>query len=162
MSVLMMNDKGLEVLAETISKILNMGFNYFGFFPPKNLAKVLDDCRTGRNFYSSEKILERLYKLNSRAYSERYKNISPYAALGEVPKPDFSGADITEHREYSNYHVIIRPWHYQILKLLDCFTYQVDDVKDELIPELNSLANILAGFIARNCDEYENIPWGGM
>ena len=159
MSVLMMNDKGLATLSVAISQILNMGFNFFGFEAPEKLKNVLKDCRTDRHFYSDRKIFERLYTLNSRAYSDRY---SVAAEEQIVPEPDFTGTTIAEPREYTNYHAIIKPWHYKLLKLLDCFNYQVDDMKDDLVPALNSLAVTLAGFIARNNDEYENAPWGDI
>lgn len=160
MICLMMNEKALAAIALATENLLNMGYDAWGFDAPEILFEALRDCENERGFFHTEKIYEKLYVLNSRAYAGRYKepvNIIP-------PEVDFSSLHLWKRPEY-NGHYIIKEWHYKLLKLLDCFNYQTAEQatsRDPLKKAMDELARVLSCFIARNSAAYEAAPWGNF
>ncbi|MEG1477119.1 MAG: hypothetical protein RSC38_05250 [Oscillospiraceae bacterium] len=157
MSSFIMSAKSLSILANTLEKVLNMGFNRFGFDAQSNLKEVLSDCCDDYKFYSDEKIFFRLSLLNATAVSARYHDENADA-------PDFSDAlSIVAERDFKAGHEIILPWHFQFCKLLDCFLYQCDEVyarEDELFLALSAFSQDYKSFIVSNSAEYCSFPWG--
>jgi len=163
MSCFIMETKAIAALAVAIEKLINMGFNYFGFSVPDSLYKALYECAQvyPHGFFSKKEIFSALYILNCRAYNTKYK-VEEEAEL--IPEPDFSGCDITERLQY-NGHYIVKEWHYRLMKLLDCFLYQVSEdatYNDPLTIGLQDLSRTLCGFIVRNNDMYDKFPWGSL
>lgn len=160
MSCLMMNEKALAAIALATENLLNMGYDAWGFDAPEILFESLSGCESECGFFYTEKIYEKLYILNSRAYAGRYNepvNITP-------PDVDFSSLHLWERPEYNEFYTI-KEWHYKLLKLLDCFNYQTDEQttsRDPLKKAMDELARVLSGFIARNSAAYSAAPWGNF
>lgn len=160
MSCFIMNAETIGTLAASLEKVLNMGFNFFGFEAPGSLFNALRDCENPRGFFDEKKIYAALYELNSRAYCARYKEES----ADDLPKVDFNRCNIVKRAEYNN-HLIVAKWHYQLLKILDCFIYQVsEDVtrSHALTLALKDMRLVLMAFIIHNNDIYANLPWGTL
>lgn len=159
MSCYIMEPRALAALAIATEQILNMGFNYFGFDAPRALFDALEDCENPAGFYDARAIYGRLYALNARAYRGRYRQ----EADTEPPEVDFSGLTIAQPPEWHDHHATIQPWHYRLLKLMDCYTYQVDEdatAGDPLTRAMVELSAALMRHIVRNTDEYATAPWG--
>ena len=160
MSCFIMDLRALACMAEVIGRLLNVGYNSFGFEAPRELYDALNDCIDTTGFYSERLIYDRLYALNARAYAERYKK----SEEATPPDIDFSGLDIWEHPDPNGrYGYVIKPWHYRLQKLIDYYNYQTDEGtarKDPLKIAMDKLARILCAFIVRNTAEYDAAPWG--
>lgn len=160
MSCFIMNEKALAALAIATGKILNQGFNYFGFEAPHVLYDALNDCKADvYRDYNAPQIYAKLYALNAQAYAGRYRedaDITP-------PDVDFSGVDVTHAPQYADNSFKVCPWHYQLAKLVDCYCYQTDEDAtrgDELIRAMRELSNTLRGFIVQHSADYIAVPWG--
>ena len=159
MSCFVMEPRALACMAEVIGRLLNVGYNSFGFEAPRSLYDALKDCNDATGFYNERYIYARLYTLNARAYAKRYREPEDTTP----PDVDFSGLDIWERPEPNgHYGHAVKPWHYRFLKLVDCYNYQTDsgDEKDPLKKAMDELAQILCLFIVRNAAEYDAAPWG--
>lgn len=158
MSCFMMDERAISVLSNTLESVMNSGFNRFGFEAPESLHKALSDCRDHYGFYFSEKIFSRLYILNARAYSTRYKS----EWNGCVPsKPEIHS--IIQERQREEHHEKLFPWHYKFAKLLDCFIYQVSEDatrNDPLTLALIDFSSSYKSFLVFNTAEYASEPWG--
>ena len=162
MSCFIMNEKALAALAIATEKVMNQGFNYFGFEAPRELYNALSDCKAGvYRDYNAPLIYAKLYALNARAYAGRYRedaDITP-------PDVDFSGVDVTHAPQYADHSYKVCPWHYQLAKLVDCYCYQTDEDAtrgDELAKAMRELSNTLRGFIVQHSADYMAAPWGTL
>lgn len=158
MSCFMMDERAISVLSNTLESVMNSGFNRFGFEAPESLHKALSDCRDHYGFYLSEKIFSRLYILNARAYSNRYK--SDWNSCIPV-KPEIHS--IIQKRQLENHHEKLLKWHYKFAKLLDCFIYQVSEdatQNDPLTLALIDFSRLYKSFLVVNTEEYDSEPWG--
>lgn len=159
MSCFVMEPRALACIALSVEKLLNMGYEAWGFEAPSGLYDALrDSCADEWDFYDSERIYSRLYELNARAYAERYKEQED----ATLPNVDFSRLNIWERPDY-NGHYIIKPWHYRLQKLIDCYNYQTDEGsarKDPLKKAMDELSRVLCAFIVRNAADYDAAPWG--
>lgn len=159
MSCFVMSDNTLAALADTLERVLNSGFNRFGFSAPDSLYKALDDCWNKYGFYSSDLIFKRLYDLNGRAYNGRYKDKASLLEIPEMPE----GITLVQPRERENGHERLLPWHYQFAKSLDCLIYQASEDatrSDPLFLALIDLSRIYKAFLVENTDGYSNALWG--
>lgn len=161
MSCFVMEPRAIAAIASNVSKLLNMGYEAWGFSAPDSLYDALSDCTDIAHFYQEEAIYKCLYEVNARAYAGRYNDPGIDT---DAPKVDFCGLHIWEHVEY-NGHYIIMPWHYKFLKLVDCYNYQTSEDAtrtDPLKKAMDELSHVLCAFIARNSDYYEKAPWGNL
>ena len=126
-----------------------------------HLIKAVSDCRD-RHGYSEEAIYKKLYAENYKAFAGRYKDhqidviIPEYKPYSIIKQPEY---DFVE--KFGSYRVI-KPWHFQMLKYLDCYLYQVDEDSthnDELVSGIQELRNDFANTILRNIPEYITAEW---
>ena len=125
--------------------------------------KTLEGCKTSCLYFAAA-IYRRLYAVNIRAYNGRYTNheepadeTAPVIDVGEyiVHHPP-------EHREHG---FAVRPWHYQLAKLLDFWLYQTLEDATRNAPLRLAMAEFrdaLYGFIIQNSPRYIEIPWGEL
>ena len=162
MSCFIMNEKALAALAIATEKVMNQGFNYFGFEAPRELYNALSDCKAGvYRDYNAPLIYAKLYALNARAYAGRYRDDLDITA----PDVNFSGLDITHPPQYAQNSFVVQPWHYRLAKLIDCYCYQVSEDatrRDDLARAMHDLSNTLRGFIVQRSADYMAAPWGKL
>lgn len=158
MSCMMMPEKSLAMLADTITSVLNHGYNNFGFSAPASLYDALDDCRGHYGDFHVKDVYTALFLLNQSAYTGRYKEDCA-AIILDVPNVP----RMHEPREGRNNHDVVKPWHFHFCKLLDFLVYQCNEDATYQTPLFNALcdmANTVSSFIVRNMDEYDAIGWG--
>lgn len=165
MSCMMMGLEPLAALANAVECRLNSDYNYWGFEAPDSLYRELTDC-TGAytNYYFARGIFRRLYAVNAKAYNGRYAGHEDPA---DEEAPDFEGGEyIVHHRpEYREHGFAVRPWHYQLAKLLDFWLYQTNEdatYNDPLRLAMRDFRDRLYHFIIQNSDEYVKMPWGDL
>ena len=155
MSAFILNPEKIAALADYIDTLNYVGFDYFGYSIPQALNHALQlTTRTG----NEKKIFNALYSLNVRAVNGRYNNNEQET----IEKPTQYPV-IYHPKDYGNGHDIIRPWHYQLLKTLQCFIYQCCEdatINDPLYKALEELEKTIAFYIVQNQDAYYNAQWG--
>lgn len=163
MSCFVMNKEPLAALANAVEALLNCGYNYWGFEAPASLYEALADCKTSCTYFA-EKIYRRLYAVNIWAYNGRY---------GNHEEPVDEEAPIIEGNKYIIHHppkyrkssFAVRPWHYQLAKLLDCWLYQTAEnmtYQDPLRLAMAEFRNNLYGFIVTHSPGYTTAQWGEL
>lgn len=157
MSCCVLSTTHIAILARGIEKIINApGLNDF---KSENLSKVFEDCRT-EGWADEEKIYKKLYELNLKAYESRYKEIGD----NYIPKP-FNYPDILPFPEVSKttFHVYeVTPAHYQFLKLLRSYNYQINEYgleENKVRKELEKVVQKIKNFIIDNSEEYNKAKW---
>lgn len=159
MSSFIMFDRSHAAIADTLWRILNSGFNRFGFDAPDSLHNALKDCRDRYGYYSCEQIYNRIYQLNARATGARY-------GVDASPVPDMPAfPSLVEPRQCINYHEKLLPWHYTFCKLLDCLIYQCSEDatrNDPLLLALIDFSRVYKSFLVVNTEEYSAAPWGSF
>lgn len=157
MSAFILDEKKIAALADYIDCLNFVGFDYFGYSIPKELHDALKlEKRSG----NSIQIFNALYSLNVRAVNGRYKDTEPTPEETTIPK---DRPTLYHPQDWQNGHAIIKPWHYTLLKLLQCFNYQCCEdatIKDPLYIALEKLEKTLIYYIVENQEEYNNAPWG--
>ena len=151
MSCFIMQDRALAAIAESICSIGNAGYNPFGMEIPRSLREALDDCHRDR-WLMPDLVYKALYKLNLAAYSGRYREDAE-EVTPNMPK----GCEIAYPCRDP------KPWHYQLLKLLDCFVYQCEEDATKNAPLLLGVREFsaeLAIWLVRNNPEYLESLWG--
>ena len=163
MSAFMLEGERIAQLADYISALHNMGFDYFGYSMPETLHHELLDCRDNYGFMMTAKVYDRLSDLNMRAVCGRYDR-EPFI-IGDIPTyeeiyhPRKRGTDDRVEGWYEE----IQPWHYELLKLTQCFLYQCEEdatIKDPLYLALRELENLQMSHIISNVPEYKLAQWG--
>ena len=171
MSSFILAPERIATLADYIATLNNAGYDYFGYSIPEELHSELKDCQRGNTDRRTDvkKVFSKLYNLNVKATGSRY-DIEVEAA---EPMPCYEV--IHRPREYSDtpYRVegsrfvkgyeIIQPWHYEILKLTQCFIYQCEEEATENEPLLKALKELETeqmSHIIRNSVDYIAAPWG--
>lgn len=149
MSAFMMSNETLSMLAEIIHRYHESGGEEFGVWFPTELFIEL-----GGKAYYKETTFKALADLNVQSLKERYGD-DVDDMIGEV---DFiSGCDIWEPDVRG-----IKPWHYQVLKSLDCYLYQSCEGKcyqDPLYKALEKLRDKWGCYIAEKQPGYELADW---
>lgn len=141
---------------ETLSMLANLIYRYretdgeaFGLCFPAELLECF-----GKKASYSELIFKALAELNIRSLKERYGD-DVDDLIGDV---DFiHECDIWEPKVYG-----IKPWHYQVLKSLDCYLYQSCEGKcyeEPLYKALEQLRDKWGCYIAENQPGYELAEW---
>lgn len=157
MSCMIVSDEILSKIGNFISRLLNQGYNSFGFSVDKEVFDAFKDCKTF-DYYNSNRIYEELYKLNVKAYNGRYKEEN----VDELLMPKNPNIDIWQDRKAENWNELTQKWHYEILKNLQCLHYQLeedatyDDVKTKALKEI---INTVAMFIATHNEIYHSVSW---
>lgn len=163
MSCMIMGYEPLAALANAVETRLNVGYSYWGFEAPDSLYRELADCKRSCTYFS-EQIYKRLYALNVRAYNGRYANHEE-PADEEAPAIDVNRYTVHHGPEYREHGFAVRPWHYQLAKLLDCWLYQTAEdatYKDPLRLAMVEFRDNLYSFIVTNRPEYVTSSWGDL
>lgn len=158
MSCFIVSRETTAALADFISSACNMGYDYFGFDAPESLHDALSDCKEFYKYCDPEKVYFRLREMNFDAYVARYKEID-----FDFAPDEYRENIMYKPREYAEGFHRVLPWHYDMLKKLDCYLYQCTEgeiYKTALYTALQEMKNILTGFIARNNAVYCECKWG--
>lgn len=168
MSCLIQKSENVAIIATFISRLLNQGFNSFGFSADRDVIMAFRDCQ-GRGFYNDRMIYEKLYEANFKAYNKRYENSKSHTYMEfswefykDTEAYAYNEVDIWEHRVFSSDgHDIPQEWHYKVLKSIQFLLYQVADNgnEDPIYKALESLQATLAMYIITNSEKYRKIKW---
>lgn len=163
MSCFVMNPEPLAAIANAVETRLNCDYNYWGFEAPASLYNALADCKTSCTYFA-EDIYRRLYAVNIRAYNGRYAD---HEEPEDEEAPTINLRKYIVHRppEYREHGFAVRPWHYQLAKLLDCWLYQTAEdatYKDPLRLAMAEFRDNLYSFIVGNSPEYTVAPLGEL
>lgn len=156
MSAFIMNPVSIAQLAEYISALNYVGYDFFGYSIPESLNNALNLTRAA----DERKIFNALYALNVKAVNGRYNDNTPDTA--EMPK-EYKTLFHVKAWDGKNGIYKIEPWHYQLLKRLQCFIYQCTEdatINDPLYKALKDLEHTIIYFIATNSPEYSRAIWG--
>ncbi len=165
MSCFILNDEKIAGLAEYIAALYNMGFDYFGYSIPENLGRELSACVDRSGFMDSKKIYLRLFDMNATAYAGRYKEPKAEPAdpaalkFPQIYKAREAGTD----PDIKEWFEDIKPWHYELLKLTQCFIYQCSEDathKEPLYIALKELEAEQLAHIISNQPDYIKAAWG--
>lgn len=159
MSCMIMSAKPLASLADFITSLLNVGYNYFGMEAPSSLYRALDDCVDKWGQYSERAVYDALHDLNVRAYKGRYGREND----DEGSYPAYATNTAHKPRECVEHHEKVMPWHFLIEKRLAFLTYQCceDATYDTpLYKALVELEHQLDTFIVQNSDAWQGLGWG--
>lgn len=165
MSCFIMQAEGIAALSEFTADLLNNGFDHYGFDAPNELSWALSGCRDPYCFFDPKKIYQALYALNVAAYTGHYERDFDGAGqkLDGQQAPDIKTSDYIIHNGISGRHELAS-WHYRIVKLLQCYNYQVAEdatMNHPLADALKKLEQALTSFIVVKSPEYEAAPgWG--
>ena len=156
MSCLMVNPDTVSHVSYFISRLLNRGFNSFGFEAEWCVYEAFGDCNVG-GFCNADKVYEVLYILNHEAYVKRYELKQTWLDVkNHYPNPH---EDIWKHRAKGD---MVQDWHYQMLMHLQvlCYNMAEDSVSGKYkIDALRSLAGTLAMFIATHNETFRALEW---
>lgn len=156
MSAFLMNDDRIAQLADYITTLGNVGYDYFGYSMPELLRLALIDCMDRRGNLFVEKVFEKLYNFNAAAVSGRYKT-------EQEPTPSLPlYVPLIQHRSPKCYDEI-KPWHYELFKLTQCFLYQCDEDATSdtgLFKALKELESLQALHIVQNNPLWQQAAWG--
>lgn len=158
-----MNLEPLAALANAVEAQLNCDYNFWGFEAPASLYDALRDCKVSCAYFT-EKIHKKLYAVNIRAYNRRY-NSHKEPADEEALDIDMRKYIIHHPPEYKEHNFAVRPWHFQLAKLLDFWLYQTaEDAthNDPLRLAMVEFRDNLYTFIIRNNPEYTNTQWSEL
>lgn len=153
-----LKSEDISVLANFMARLLNHGFNSFGFSAPNALVIALMDCRDNSGFYRASKIYAELSKLK---YWMIYDN--PHKEMDDIYNiPEYREYDIYQPAYCRNYHFVVQNYHFQIKKMLDsyislCSTHMSDGVY--IVQALVEMSATLTSFIVANSDSYADLPW---
>ena len=164
MSCFVMLPDALRAMGEAISTIHNRGVEYCGFDCPQSLRDALAPCRDWHGEVSGKCVYEALFALNVRAVAGRYREESDVAVPDATIFPELMHP-VQLVRIGNHWAMSIQPWHYQLLKLLECWLYQTDEdftINHPLHKGVADLVNSIQGFIVHNAAEYINTPWGSI
>lgn len=157
MSCFIVSDETLSKIGNFIARLLNQGYNSFGFEVGREVFFAFEDCIID-GFCNSNRVYEELYKLNVKAYNGRYKEEN----IEELEIPKNPNIDIWEHMKVKNSFAIAQRWHYEMLKKLKCLHYQLEEdatYEDVKTKALEKIINTLAIFIATHNEIYDGISW---
>lgn len=163
MSCQVMEPEPLAALANAVESRLNCNHDFWGFEAPDSLYHELEDCRNS-TLYCAEDIYRRLYALNIRAYNGRYTN---HQEPAEEDAPVIDGSKYIVHHgpAYREHGFAVRPWHYQLARLLDFWLYQTSEDatrRDPLRLAVGEFRDNLYYFIVRNSPAYFSERWGTL
>ena len=147
MSAFYVGTESLSMITDIISRYLVGGFNSFGFEFPREIVTLFEG-------ESDERIFNALAGTNLDALEQRYSK--------ETAAEMFDGKGYEEGHDIWQPRDGVQPWHYQLLKSLNCYMYQCSEgnVPDSPIYKaMEKLVISLTVFIACNQEEYKNAEW---
>ena len=148
MSAFYVGTESLSMLTDIISRYLVAGYNSFGFEFPSEIVTLFEG-------ESDKKIFNALAGTNLNALEARYGQ----KGAAEM----FDGKDYEEgHDIWENRDGVIKPWHYQLLKSIQCYLYQCSEGNVPDTPIYKAMEKLevkLTRFIACNQPEYEKAEW---
>ena len=153
MSCAISKPEKVSKVANFISRLLNQGYNSFGFEAPSDVFEAFADCKDNHGYYSDKKIYTALVELNFKAYNGRYNETNV------IDEEEFKNPDIDIWEPRTKY---VQKWHYEILKDLQSVHYQlVEDAtdKDPKTKAISELAKTVAMYIATENEIYESCSW---
>lgn len=160
---MIMEPEPLAALANAVEARLNCGYNYWGFEAPDSLSRELNDCMACCT-YQAEDIYRKLYAVNIRAYNGRYADHEEPVGE-EAPAIDVGKYIVHRPPEYREHGFAVRPWHYQLAKLLDFWLYQTAEdatYTDPLRRAMGEYRDNLYAFIVMNSSPYVDARWGEL
>lgn len=159
MSCFILSNEKLSILARAVRTVITGGVNYCGFEGSKNATRLIGICKDEYDDTSEAALFNVLADLNEAAYYSRYREYAePEYFLFNTTAPEY----VTPIK-YKNGAYIITPEHYKLLKLLNCYIYQVserDTDKSEVKAILEDIRDSLGDMILYNSPEYIKAPWG--
>lgn len=155
MSAFMMSNETLSMLADFIARYYKTEGRVFDFRFPDELYKEL-----GPMAFDGEMVFHKLAHLNVKSLRNRYTDYEDL--LGDIEYEP--GNDIWANSVYDIEHGVkyMQPWHYQILKSLDCYLYQSCEgncYKEPLYQAILSLRDKWGAYIAENQPQYTEADW---
>lgn len=158
MSCLLTSPETISKISNFAEKLLNMGYDFFGFSANIDLYYELIDCQTSGHFDAC-KIYNRLCEMNQQAYQSRYSDTE----IIKYPPYDLS-ASITKRMVINDqYHTAsVQQWHFEMLKHLDFYIYQCNEDATSDSPLFKSIKGLraeLADFILMHSIEYLKEKW---
>lgn len=162
MSAYILQPERIAQLADYLTSLYNMGYNYFGYELPEEIREEIRDCRDKYNYISVKRVFEKLYNFNAAAVAGRYK--SEISEVPEMPetKAIYHPRECLKSDEIREYCENIKPWHYELLKLIQCFIYQCSEeatINSTLYKGFRELERRLMGFIIDNTPAYKKAAW---
>ena len=156
MSAFMMSNETLSMLSDFIARYYKTGGRVFDFRFPDELTKEL-----GHFAFDSEMVFHRLAHLNVESLRRRYPG-DYEDLLGDIEYE--SGHDIWANgvRDIEHSVIFMQPWHYQILKSLDCYLYQSCEGGCYELPLYKGIAALRdkwGAYIAENQPQYSEADW---
>ena len=163
MSAFLLNENRIAQLADYLSTLHNCGFDFFGYDMPQDLKTELLDCRDIYGNTTTKKIFEKLYNLNAAAVAGRYDKETVPAP--DMPKftPIHKPCEAAHDETIARWYEAIKPWHFELLKLFQCFLYQCDEDatrETDLFKALSRLEYTMLNHIVSNNPEWINSNWG--
>lgn len=163
MSAFLLSENRIAQIADYLSTLYNCGFNFFGYSMPEELHNELSDCCDIYGNTNTKKIFEKLYNLNAAAVAGRYDEAQTPAP--DLPKftPLHHYREAAQDETIKRWYEDIKPWHFELLKLFQCFLYQCDEDatrETDLFKALNRLEYTMLNHIVSNNPEWINSKWG--
>jgi hypothetical protein len=156
-SCVIVNNKIMSVVANLLSRMLNTGFDSFGFEIKDELKAAFKNCYCN-GCYSAKKIYERLYELNFKAYNERYGECewTTFETFMVDKQNQMLEIDVWEHRAGDDH---ARTWHYQAIRCLQEVHYQLCEGKIYDCAETKAIGQLIGSFaifIVTHTKEYDD------
>ena len=164
MSVILLSDYKIMQLAAYIADLSIRGCENYGFSIPEDLANELSDCRDYYGDLDAYKVYRKLFELNAAAYVGRYKEEETPEPLPKAPeyKPIHHMIERIHDEAARRWYDKIEPWHYELLKLTQCFNYQCDSDATYQTPLFKALKKLEAAEmteIVTNNPDYVRAAW---
>ena len=161
MSCYFIGEESIYQLADYLNTLRKIGWDYFGYSMNSDLRNALaPDGVNVKGIYTM------LAELNMSAVNSRYKDdngIQTYQEFDVIEKRNIEPLYHPNDWNSETQCLVIKPWHYQLLKKLQCFIYQCsEDINrnNELLKGLEILASQITSFIVDNQPEYRAAQWG--
>ena len=165
MSVLICKAESVSILADFIVRLLDCGLECYGFSCPQILGNYFRVNKGPFSEYSEKDVYDKLFQLNIKAYSERYKELE--LENTDVFYPEYKSVSLWKPLEYvADAHgrakIVVPASYYRLCKHLKFWLYQCDEDatrNSELYKGMKELCNRLTTFIVENTEAYYNLPW---
>lgn len=152
-------------MADFIVRLLNNGMECYGFSCPESLGNYFTFGKGGLHSLTETCVYDELYKLNIKAYSERYHNSDADAA--DMVYPEYREVSLWKPLHYAagkdgRARPAVPESYYRLRKHLKFWLYQCDEDstrESELYKGMQMLSNRLTDFIVENAEAYYNLPW---
>lgn len=163
MSCMIQKKENVAIIAAFISRLLNHGYNSFGFEADICVFDAFKDCQNA-GFYNDHMIYDKLYETNYKAYNKRYPDEMglSWEDYKETESFKYALNDLWKPRLVENNTDVPQEWHYKVLKCVQFLMYQVSDIDDMENPVYKALVSLeakIAMFIIINSSIYKNIDW---